>query len=452
MTAAAGLGMVASRFPRLDDPKAETADTALSLTARLAPWTVWPGLPTTLMTYGGVYPSPTYRVRRGDTFDLTLDNQLAEVTNIHWHGLNVPASMDGHPRDVVGTGGYRQYLFDVIDRGGTYWYHPHPDMRTGPQVWGGMAGLFIIDDDAELPLGLPSGPQDIALLLQDRRVTADGSFSYTPGPADLMDGYLGEAVLVNGVPDAQITVAAATYRLRLLNASNGRIFRVAFEDGRSFQVIAGDGGLLEHPLPATEVFLAPAERVEIVVDFSPRASRSVRLVSRPFTGGGMVMGGVPQGTFMPILRFKISGTGPVTTVPADLVPLPPLGRPEVARRFTMDMILPPMHGNFRINGRAYDIDRVDTLIERGVVEHWEVWNTSAHPHPFHVHATQFRILSRSSGPIRVHEGGLKDTVLLWPGEAVKIAIRFDRYPGQFLLHCHNLEHEDAGMMSNFEVR
>jgi FtsP/CotA-like multicopper oxidase with cupredoxin domain len=444
--------MVASRFPRLDDPQADKADTALSLTARLAPWTVWPGLPTTLMTFGGVYPSPTYRVQRGDTFDLTLTNQLSEDTNIHWHGLNVPASMDGHPLDVVGTGGSRQYLFDVVDRAGTYWYHPHPDMRTGPQVWGGMAGVFIIDDPAEQSLGLPSGPFDVTIMLQDRR-TADGSFSYTPGPSDLMDGYLGDTVLANGVPDAQITVAAATYRLRLLNLSNGRIFRVAFEDGRAFQVIAGDGGLLEHPLPATEVFLAPAERVEIVVDFSPRESRSVRLVSRPFTSGGMLAaGGVPQGTFLPLLRFKISGSGPVTTVPADLVPLPPLGPAEITRRFTMDMILPPAHGNFRINGRPYDINRVDTLIDRGVVEHWEIWNTSAHPHPFHVHAAQFRVLARSSGPLRVHERGLKDTVLVWPGEAVKIAILFDRYPGLFLLHCHNLEHEDAGMMSNFEVR
>ena len=111
-------------------------------------------------------------MQRGDTFDLTLDNQLPEVTNIHWHGLSVPASMDGHPRDVVATGGYRQYLFDVVDRAGTYWYHPHPDMRTGPQVWGGMAGFFIVDDAAEQALGLPSGAQDVALMLQDRRVTA----------------------------------------------------------------------------------------------------------------------------------------------------------------------------------------------------------------------------------------------------------------------------------------
>jgi FtsP/CotA-like multicopper oxidase with cupredoxin domain len=318
-----------------------------------------------------------------------------------------------------------------------------------------MAGFFIVEDVDELALGLPSGAQDVPLLLQDRRLTADGSFSYTPGPMDLTEGYLGEVALVNGVPDAQLTVAAAPYRFRLLNGSNARIFRVAFEDNRTFHVIAGDGGLLERPLPATEVLLAPAERVEIVVDFSqapPGSSRTVRLVSLPFTGGGMLMGGVPQGTFIPLLRLTVYGSGPASVLPPRLVRLPYLAPPEVTRRFVMEMRLPPIPGNFWINGRGFDPNRVDTLVERGVTEAWEVVNLSTHPHPFHVHATQFRVLSRSGGPVRPHERGLKDTVLVWPGESVKLAIRFEHYAGLYVLHCHNLEHEDAGMMSNFEVR
>ena len=316
-----------------------------------------------------------------------------------------------------------------------------------------MAGFFIVEDDDELALGLPSGAQDVPLMLQDRRVTADGSFSYTPGPMDLLEGYLGEVALVNGVPDAQLTVAAAPYRFRLLNGSNARIFRVAFEDGRTFHVIAGDGGLLERPLPATQVFLAPGERAEIVVDLSrEQGSRSVRMVSLPFTGGGTFAGGLPQGTALSLLRLTVQGSGPASVLPQRLIRLPPLGRPEVARRFVMDMRMPPVPGNFWINGRSFDPTRVDTLVERGVVEEWEVFNASAHPHPFHVHATQFRVLSRSGGPLRPHEMGLKDTVLVWPGESVKLAIRFERYAGVYVLHCHNLEHEDAGMMSNFEVR
>ncbi len=447
---AAGLGATASRL--LGAETGVRKPDALSMVATLAPALVWPGLPTTLMTYGGTYPSPTLRVRRGDLFDLRFENLLPEATNIHWHGLSVPAMMDGHPMDVVAPGGFQQYTFDVQERAGTYWYHPHPDARTAAQVWGGMAGFFIVEDDDERALGLPSGAQDVPLMLQDRLLSSDGSFRYAPEPMELMEGYLGDVALVNGVPDAQLTVAAAPYRFRLLNGSNARIFRVAFEDSRTFHVIGGDGGLLEQPLPATEVFLSPAERVEIFVDLSPSNGQTVRMVSLPFTGGGLLVGGTPQGTALPLLRLTVQGSGPTSVLPPRLARLPPLGRPEIVRRFVMEMRFPPIPGNFWINGRSFDPDRVDTVVDRGVTELWEVANESAHPHPFHVHATQFRVLGRSRGPVRPHEMGLKDTVLVWPGESVKIAISFERYAGVYVLHCHNLEHEDAGMMSNFEVR
>jgi FtsP/CotA-like multicopper oxidase with cupredoxin domain len=435
------------------------------LEAKPATISVWPGMPTTLFTYGGTYPSPTLRIRQGETFDLRLDNQLPEGTNIHWHGLDVPAALDGHPMDVIAPGGSQQYTFPILDRAGTYWYHPHPDMLTAAHVYRGMAGFFIVADDVEDALGLPSGAQDVPLLLQDRRYVPDGSFTYAPAGDDLMWGYLGDVALVNGVPDAEVAVGAGTYRFRLLNGSNGRIFKIAFEDGRAFQVIGGDGGLLERPYSATSLFLSVGERAEIFVDFSgPTLSRTVRLVSLPFNGGGLAEGhrghrrerapaggAWPQGEFFPILTFAIRGSAPVTPLPNRLRRFSRLG-PGVRRRsFTMDMRLPPVPGNFWINGLPYDMSRVDFQVPRGVVEEWTVKNLSAHPHPFHVHATQFQVLSRSTGPLAPHEMALKDTVLVWPAETVRLAIRFDHYAGLYVLHCHNLEHEDAGMMSNFEV-
>jgi FtsP/CotA-like multicopper oxidase with cupredoxin domain len=455
---AAGLGASATRLLGADGRRMPFARIAQDvpvapplggpLIAQTATIAVWPGYPVTLSTFNSVYPSPTIRVQRGDVFDVTLDNQLAEEVNIHWHGLAVPADMDGHPMDVVQPGATRQYTFPVVDRAGTYWYHPHTDMKTASQVYRGLAGFFIVEDPAEAVFGLPTGAYDVPLLIQDRRVTADLSFTYAPTMMDMMTGYLGNAVLVNGVPDAQLEVAAAAYRFRLLNGSNARVYRVAFEDARVFHVIAGDGGLLHRPIPATEFFLSPGERAEFVVNFARSESgRAVRLVSLPFTGGG----GGTQGAGFPLLRFRVRGSGPTPPLPAALVPLEPYARPQTVRYFVMEMNSPPVQGNFLINGLAFHPTRIDQYIGRNVLERWEVVNGSAHPHPFHVHATQFRVMSRSVGPMGPHELGWKDTVLVWPAEVVQLAVRFDYYPGMYVLHCHNLEHEDMGMMSNFMV-
>lgn len=433
------------------------------LVAAPASATVWPGRPTSLLTLGGAYPSPTLRARTGDIFELRLENRLAESTNVHWHGLAAPADADGYPTDLVPPGGGREYRFQITERAGTYWYHPHPDGRTAEQVYGGMAGFFIVEDDEERALGLPAGDYDVPLLLQDRRRTADGSFRYAPSPMDLMAGYLGDVALVNGTPDAELSVAATVYRFRLLNGSNARIFRVAFDDGRAFQVIAGDGGLLDSAIRTTECFLGPGERVEMLVDFSRDAiGRSLRLVSLPFTaqggmGGGMGMGmggGVAQGAPFSLLRLNVERPGVAAGhVPTELVPVPRLDpdRASVRRQFVMNMRMPPFAGAFTINDRSFEASRVDVRVERGVVEAWQIVNASTEPHPFHVHATQFRVVSRSSGPVAAHELGLKDTVLVWPGETVELALRFDRHAGLYVLHCHNLEHEDAGMMLNLEV-
>ena len=440
------------------DPLRQPSDLVGPLIAAPATGAVWPGRSTALLTFGGTYPSPTLRARRGGLFELRLENRLAEATNIHWHGLAAPADADGYPKDLVPPGGTRQYSFQISERAGTYWYHPHPDGRTAAQVYGGMAGFFIVEDDNERALGLPTGDQDVALLLQDRRRTTDNSFAYTPTPMDLMSGYLGNTVLVNGTPDAELSVAATRYRFRLLNGSNARIFHVAFGDNRAFAVIAGDGGLLERAVTTNALFLAPGERAEILVDFSrDPLGASVQVISAAFTvrGGGMGMGGSSsQGASASLLRLVVGRAGPApTALPATLASIERLdpARAQVQRRFVMNMGMPPFAGAFTINDRSFDASRVDVRAQRGVLEVWEIVNVSTEPHPFHVHATQFQVVSRSSGALSPHELGLKDTVLVWPGETVRIAIRFDAHAGLYVLHCHNLEHEDAGMMLNLEV-
>ena len=426
------------------------------LTAAPSRQEVWAGSATALWTLGGTYPSPTMRVRSGDFFSVRLQNGLPEATNIHWHGLTVPPEMDGFPSDVVLPGGARDYRFRIVQRAGTYWYHPHPDRRTGAQVYAGIAGFLIVEDDEELRLGLPSGPFDVPLLIQDRRLTADRSFAYGPTPMDVFTGYLGDRVLVNGTPEARLAVARGLYRFRLLNGSNARVYRLGFADGRRFQVIATDGGLLDRPVEAGTVDLGPGERVELLVDFSLSAAGStIVLKSQPFAGTGGMGGMGSQGVELTVLRLEVSSaSGPSAPIPSSLGRLEALdpSRAVRVRTFAFGMGMGPMMGGFTINGRAFDPRRTDARVTLGETEIWEIRNVSQEIHPFHVHATQFQVLSRSGraglGP---QDLGWKDTVLTWPGETVRIILRFEQYPGLYVLHCHNLEHEDAGMMLAFEV-
>jgi len=418
---------------------------------------VWAGSATALWTLGATYPSPTIRVRSGDFLSVRLQNRLPEATNIHWHGLTAPPEMDGFPTDVVPPGGARDYRFRVMERAGTYWYHPHPDRRTGPQVYAGIAGFLIVEDEEERRLALPSGPFDVPLLIQDRRLTADRSFAYGPTAMDVFTGYLGDTVLVNGTPEASLAVARGLYRLRLLNGSNARVYRLAFTDGRRFHVIATDGGLLDQPVEAGTVDLGPGERVELLVDFSLAAAGStVVLKSLPFAGTGGMGGTGSQGIELTVLRLEVtSSSGPAAPIPSSLGRIERLDPSRAVRvkTFAFGMGMGPMMmGGFTINGRPFDPLRIDARVSLGEAEIWEIRNVSQEIHPFHVHATQFQVLSRSGraglGP---QDLGWKDTVLTWPGETVRIILRFEEYPGLYVLHCHNLEPEDAGMMSAFEV-
>ena len=450
----------------------------LSLTARVATLPHGTG-EAEFWTVEGQVPAPILRFRRGDTARITLFNELPESTILHWHGLDVPEAADGHPRLAIAPGERYEYAFEVIDRPGTYWYHPHTHERTAPQTYRGMAGFLIIEDDEEEALGIPTGAYDLPLLLQDKRIGPGGGPEYQPamGP-DLMLGYLGDTPYVNGTPGGAVEVRRARYRLRLLNGSNARIFDLGLVDGGPFTLIGADGGLRSQAEPVDRVMLATGERADVLVDFSRFApGQRITLRSHAFTvpgmmgmagGPGMGMGmgrggmgrgmrggfqGLPQGTEMDLVDFVV-GSGPAEDAPPLANRLSEVAAPTVdpdapRRTFRFESMM-MQHA---INGRSFVMDRVDVRVPLGRQEVWELVNDSGLPHPVHVHAGQFRVLSRSGGRNRVMpwETGHKDTVLVLPGERVEIAVRFDRNPGLYLLHCHNLEHEDAGMMMNFLV-
>lgn len=422
------------------------------------------------------YLGPTIRVKKGQKIRVYFKNDIPDVSIIHWHGLHVPERADGHPKYVIPQGETYVYEFEVMNRAGTYWYHPHPHGITGRQVYAGLAGFFIVEDKDEQGLGLPSGEFDIPLVIQDRRFTADAALVYIAqgmrGHMDWMQGFVGDTILVNGKPNYSVPVKTAKYRIRLLNGSNSRIYKLYLDNGADFTVIGTDGGLLEAPVTRPYLTLAPAERLELIVDFSTLpVGSTLALRSMPFEGGGMggmMGGGMMRGQNLAsgsddfkIADFKVvSSIQDTSRIPEklSLIEPPDLNRAINAsdpRQFAFQMQMM----NVAINGRRFEMHDVapEEIVKLNTSEVWELANVGpmAMPHPVHVHNLQFRILERLGSFSELKDGfvdsGWKDTMLLMPGEQARILLKFEDFSGLYLYHCHNLEHEDLGMMRNYRV-
>ncbi len=480
-------------------PLSGDVDVELALTARPGevpilsgqPTQVWrfeaqllQGDPAVLEPIPESYLGPTLHLQQGQRVRIHFTNQIPQESIVHWHGLHVPPEMDGHPRYAVKTGEGYVYEFTVLNRAGTYWYHPHPHGRTGPQVYAGMAGLLLVTDPEEQALELPRGAFDIPLVIQDRLFNAQNQLVYLPnGRMDAMMGFLGDRILVNGRPDGSRTVPPRPHRLRLLNGSNSRIYKLGWSNGMPMTVIATDGGLLERPVQLPYVTLAPAERVELWVDFGAvNPGESIVLENQPFVdpGSGMGMmgmmgrqaGALPQGERYPVFTFQVSreagGGAPLPERLATVERIDP-AQATSTRRVTLAM-QPP--SGWTLNGRTFQMTDVakEERVPLGATEVWEFVNQGGRgmmggmgmlPHPMHMHGHPFQVLERQVDPAgeavweSLREGfvdaGWKDTVLVLPGQRVRILRQFRDFTGLFLYHCHNLEHEDMGMMRNFEI-
>ena len=404
--------------------------------------------------FNGLLPGPTIRARRGEQAHIRLLNHLPEPTIVHWHGVIVPAYADGHPRDAIGAGASFDYEFPIVQRAGTFWYHPHAHHRTAGQIQRGLAGFFIIADEEEDALGLPSGPREILLLLQDREGDAAAAFRYAPTTADLRTGMLRDVPFGNGVRLPTLQVSGQRYRFRVLNASQARVYLLALDNGAPLSVIGNDGGLLPSATEVESVFLGVGERIDFLIDFAafPAGTR-LMLKSLPFSLPSAPDGRYPQGLEMNLLELVRTGGGGANDppLPTVLSTVPRLAPVAAEREFVFRST---DHGDMhQINGRSFEMNRVDEQIPLGRVEHWVFSNDSTLPHPVHLHGTHFQVVSRTGGRDLVfpYEVGWKDTVLVMPLETVRVLVQFDRYRGIFPLHCHNLQHEDMGMMLNVEV-
>jgi FtsP/CotA-like multicopper oxidase with cupredoxin domain len=512
---AAGLTPVAEAGAQ-SGAAAATPDAELLLTAAPAEVRLLPGTPTRVWRYTGrvvrgpatllqeiegSYLGPVIRVTRGQRLRIRFRNELGEPSIVHWHGLDVPESADGHPRLAVAPGSEYVYDFEVTNRAGTYWYHPHPHMRTAAQVYQGMAGLFLVSDPEEAALALPSGDGELLCVLQDRLFDANNQFVYVGGAAlagpdngrrggrgrgrgmgrggmgggmgqmmETMNGWLGDRMLVSGRVQPSVDIDRRTYRIRLLNGSNARMYKLAWSDGSLFNVIGGDGGLLDRPRATHTVTLAPGQRVDAVVDFSQHAGgTALRLQSTGFPAAHVgqvgMMGttsAVPQGAPLTLMTLRVSSRqGARYLVPTRLSALEALREDAAAPLRRIPLVF--MRMNWLLDGRVFDMREVAAAetVRAGSTHIWEFVNQTnpmgmQMAHPMHVHGRQFRVLSRSGGsPNALRDGindeGWHDTVLVLPGETVRVQVTFSEHPGLYLYHCHILEHEDMGMMRNFRI-
>ncbi|MDD2737530.1 MAG: multicopper oxidase domain-containing protein [Methylomonas lenta] len=486
----------------------------------------------TLTELPGSYLGPVLRFQTGQKIRITLHNQLDELSITHWHGLHVPAKMDGHPLYSLDKGQTFVYEFEMLNRASMNIYHPHPHDITGKQVYHGLAGAILVNDEEERKLELPSGEYEIPIVIQDRRFNNQNQLIYAHNMHDRMMGFYGDRILVNGLPNFHLDVASRAYRLRVLNASTARIYKLAWDDNSPITVIGTDGGLLEAPIKKSYVMLAPGERLDVWADFSGRKVGSqLVLRSRSFSGalpgmasrmGGMHGNALPMGSDYPIFSVKVTKqVGDSPTLPKALSkfhhytladtanPQKPIpigiteGRMKMVlngRPYAYNDILPneriPFdtvqlmeifhdhgggHGGHKMGGMQHGDDKAKGESghrmggmgmgmrrgggdsggghKMGGMGGGGMGMMMSMAHPIHLHGQYFQILSRSGGEGQGYasvkngfiEGGWKDTVLVMPGETVRIIKPFQDFKGLFMMHCHNLEHEDMGMMRDLSV-
>ncbi len=398
----------------------------------------------------GAFLGPTIRATRGEEIAFRVRNALKETTSLHWHGMHLPAVMDGGPHQAIEPGDDWTPQWTVDQPAATLWYHPHPHGRTARHVYQGVSGLFLIDDDTSQTLNLPGdyGIDDVPLIVQDRRFDDENQFDAEERFLS-SQGVLGDEILVNGTLGPHFDVTTRLVRLRLLNGSNSRLYNFGFGDDRPFALIATDGGLLPEAHETDRIELSPGERAEIVVAFAP--GETVDLRSYP-TEEGYVLG---LGRFngaddrFDICRFRAADSlTDRTEIPAEMGVAPDLDGEEIAEERSFRL------SGTTINGEQMAMERIDFGVREGTVEVWEVRNDDGYMHNFHVHDVQFQVLTVDGGAPPPHLRGWKDTVRLVPQRDYRLAMRFSDYTDPnlpYMYHCHLLLHEDQGMMGQFVV-
>jgi suppressor of ftsI len=416
------------------------------LVAREGSSSLVPGAATSTWGFNQSYLGPTLRAARGKRVSVAVTNELDEATTVHWHGMHLPSKMDGGPHQSIEAGADWEPHWTIDQPATTLWYHPHLHGETEEHVSRGLAGMFIVDDEAEAALELPReyGVDDIPLLVQDARFDDENQLDFSVrGFAGLM----GDRVLVNGTLGPFLDVTTEMVRLRLLNASPARVYNFAMSDGRSLALIGTDGGLLGEPHQTDSVQLSPGERAQVLVRMS--AGETVTLQSdQPDLGvnaGNVTENGGSDSFDVLQLRAAAELTS-AGVLPATLVPIDPEPAPTHTRTFELS--------GTNINDEQMNMGRIDEVVTIDTTEEWRVRNEQNQPHSFHIHDVQFQVRSLDGAPPPPELAGWKDTIYLRPGSEYRLVMTFTDYSDNttpYMFHCHLLWHEDRGMMGQFLV-
>jgi bilirubin oxidase len=421
----------------------------VNLTASVARLSLQPGVISEVFAYNGHVPGPTLDVREGDHVIIHFHNNLREPTTVHWHGIHLPVDSDGSPLDPIPTGESRDYEFTVpLGTAGTYWYHPHPDRRTGFAIGKGLYGAIIVRS-ANDPL--PKSITDRLILLSDNRFLQDGTIDFpaaesTHGGIDEENGREGPVMFVNGQVMPTIRIRRGeVQRWRIANASAGRIYRLSLT-GHTMLQIGSDGGLLEKPVEVKEILLTTGERVEVLVRGTDAPGTRIVLENLPYDRYAPQTRPADWQTTRHLLTLETTSEPPLAPVaiPATLRKIVPLDTTKSTAVRTI------VFGQGMINGKQMDMARVDVSTRVGATEIWKITNIVGMDHPFHLHGFQFQVLDRDG--VREPFLAWKDMLNIPKHSTARIIVRYDDYPGKWMFHCHILDHEDHGMLGVLEVK
>lgn len=445
--------------PVLDGNVLEDGSASWDLELQTGRSAILPGKETPTWGTNGAFLAPTLRASRGQIVQATVRNGLPEATTIHWHGMHLPAVMDGGPHQMIQPGESWSPTWTIDQPASTLWYHPHPHGETFHHVYRGIAGMILLDDEVSQSAELPSnyGVDDIPLILQDKLFKDDGEFKESnSGLANMLGaggtGLTGDTILVNGTNNPHFNVTSSLVRLRLLNGSNARSYLLELSDDREFYLIAAENGLLPAPIAMNRMQLSPGERAEIVIRFNPgeevilRSNKpdfDIDFVQNRFWGGD---------DRFDLLQFRVSET--LTQSPslpasinvddaATVIPDPGNARVRTIK----------LQDHQQISGKQFDMGRIDQVIAAGSTEIWEITGNGT-MHTFHIHGASYRVLSVDGEAPASWQAGLKDTMFIPPSGTVRLLVRFPDLidpTTPYMYHCHLLRHEDNGMMGQFVV-
>ncbi|MEM9397408.1 MAG: multicopper oxidase domain-containing protein [Pseudomonadota bacterium] len=439
----------------------------VELTLRRATHTFYPDIESQTMGINGSYLGPTVRLHQGSTANVSFMNELGEPTTIHGHGLHVRGGIDGGPQLAIESGEAWRIAIPVAQQAGTSWYHPHLMGKTAEHVYKGLAGLYIIEDENSKRLDLPKryGVDDLPVVIQDRRFSDGKLLDYEPTPQDMMDGYRGDTLVVNGTIDPFVEVPEGWVRLRLLNGSNARFYTFSLGDGEVIYKIATEGGFLKAPIAITALTMAPGERNEVLVDM--RGRNEISLNAELLSADPEDQLPIFKNPVRRVLELRVDPElDPGGSLPEELNTIAGFSEEEIdgakKRSFYLGMDDDQIekavashdhHNMFTVNGKSMDLTRIDERVALGELERWTL-TAEMMPHPFHVHGVSFLILEHHGREPAEADRGWKDTVVI-SEEPTTVLMRFHHEATEqtpYMYHCHILEHEDGGMMGQFTVQ